>query len=253
MKLSENQLKKYMGAGTDFSYSEKNLQKTLKQARTAFYETEAGEVLSYKEFVYWQSRYIKKRWWILQGVLLLTLWYVLKLLGSGFYTQRFMGVAAPLFAVLLVPELWKNKNASALEIECSSYYSLHQIYAVRIFLFAMVDLFLLCAFSMTAILTGRILPSEIMIQFFLPYIVTCCICFRTLYSQKAGSEAFALILCMVWSGIWGKIVLNEKIYRTISLPIWCIMTAVSALYLGYCICRGQKECNAIWEGNHYGT
>lgn len=247
MKLSENQLRKYMSAGTNFTYSEKELQKTIKHAKTAFYENEAGEVLSYKEFLYWQSRYIKKRWWILQGLLLLALWCMLKLIGSGFYTQRSMGIAAPLFVVLLVPELWKNKNAGALEIESSAYYSLHQIYAARIFLFALVDMFLLCVFSIAAILTGKILPSEMMIHFFLPYIVTCCICFRTLYSRKAGSEAFACILCMIWSGIWLQIVLNEKVYGAISFPAWCAMTVAAVLYLGYCICRGQKECKEIWE------
>lgn len=247
MKLSDNKLRKYLGAKTYISYSEKGLQDTLMQAKAAFYENEAGGHLSYKEFLYWQSKYIHKRWWILQCLLLLMLWAILKLNGSSYYIQRGMGVSAPLFAVLFLPELWKNRSSGALEIEGSAFYSLRQIYAARIFMFAIVDMILLCIFSMAAILTQKILPEEMLIHFFLPYIVSCCICFSTLYSRKAGSEAFAVALCMVWCGVWIQIVLNEKIYEAISFPAWCAMTAVAALYLGYCIYKGQKECKEMWE------
>lgn len=65
-----------------------------------------------------------------------------------------MGAAAPLFALLILPELWKNQSSHTLEIECTTCYSLRQIYGARIFLFALVDITLLSIFSLTAIGSG---------------------------------------------------------------------------------------------------
>lgn len=245
--LSNNQIKRYIGVDKCTSYSEEKLQETIQKSKTAFYENEAEETLSYAEFLYQQSKYIHKHWWILQGGILLILWFMLKLTKSSFYTQRYIGVAAPLFAIVLLPELWKNQSTNTLEIECAAYYSLRQIYAARIFLFALVDLFLLCLFFLATILDGKIRVEEMIIQFFLPYIVTCCICFRTLYSQKKCSETFALFLCIIWCAVWTQFVLNEKIYEAITLPIWFAMTVVSVFYLVYCIYKGQNDFREIWE------
>lgn len=246
MKLSVKQIRSHLNSGPSPSWSERRLAETIHQSKIAFYESESEGTLSRAEFLYQQSRYIHKYLWILQGCVLLLLWFLLHLSGSSFFLRRCMGVAAPLFAVLLLPELWKNRNANALEIEGTACYSLRQIYGARIFLFALVDLFFLCLFSMAAVRMGRMPVEELMIQFFLPYLVTCCICFRTLYSPRINSEAFAILLCMVWSFLWVQF-LQEKIYEAISLPLWISMTILAALYLGYCIQRGQKECGTIWE------
>lgn len=64
----------------------------------------------------------------------LLLWFLLKYTDSNYYTQRCIGIAAPLFVIMLVPEIWKNRNANAMEIECTSYYSLRQMYAARMML-----------------------------------------------------------------------------------------------------------------------
>lgn len=247
MRLSDHQLREYLGAYQNVCYDERHLQETIRRAKDAFYENEGKELLSRAEFLYQQSRYIHKRWWILQGILLLMLWYALTLIKSSFYIQRFMGTAASLFAVLLLPELWKNRSSGALEIESTAYYSLRQIYSARMFLFALVDMFSLSIFSLTVVWTGKI-PVEVMvIHFFLPFIVSCCICFRILYNSKSGSESLAMILCMVWCTVWTQLILSEKIYAVISLPVWFLMTAAAVLYLGYCIYRGQRNCKEMWE------
>lgn len=247
MRLSNDQIRKRLGIEKKVFYTQEKLQETIEKSKTAFYENEAEDCISRMEFLYQQSRYIKKRWWVLQGILLFWLWFILQQVNSSFYVQRCMGVAASLFAVLLLPELWKNRNANALEIEGVSYYSLRQIYSARIFAFALVDFLLLCTFTLLAVLNGKVLVEEIMIQFFLPYIVACCICFRVLASSKAGSEVFAISLCIVWCAIWTQIVLSEKVYGAVSLQIWIIMTIASVFYLGYCIYKEQNSCKRIWE------
>lgn len=249
MSLSNNQLKKQLGAKNKVPYTEEKLQETIWKAKTAFAENEAEDFISHAEFLYQQSKYIHKRWWILQGLLLFLLWFLLQLAESNFYMQRCMGVAASLFAILLLPELWKNRNVNALEIESVSFYSLRQIYSARILAFAFVDCLLLGAFALPILMTGKVLIEELIIQFFLPFIVSCCICFRVLYSNRMGSEIFALFLCVVWCAVWIQIVLNEKIYELISLPVWGVMTVTAIFYLGYCVYKGQKCCIRIWEVN----
>lgn len=246
--LSNHQIRKYMRAD-DGACGGRNWfapAELIEKSKEAFYENEARDILTMAEFLYQQSRYIRKYWWALQGGVLFVLWILLELTNSSFYTRRCMGAAAPLFAVLLLPELWKNRNGGAIEIECASYYSLRQIYAARMLLFALVDFLLLCGFFLAMILNGKFFVSDMVIHFFLPYIVTCCICFRTLYSQ-AVSEALALMLCMVWCVVWNQIVLNEKVYAAISPAVWLFMLVAALLYLGYSIYKGQKNYKEIWE------
>lgn len=51
---------------------------------------------------------------------------------------------------------------------------------------------MICAFTLSVVLTGTVFAEEMMIQFFLPYIVTCCICFWVLSSNRMGSEVSTL-------------------------------------------------------------
>lgn len=248
MKKSDARIREYLSESVSRTESGRScLQETIRLSKAAFYEMESRGQLSSAEFLYQQSQYIRKRWWILQGGLLMLLWILLAVSESGVVVQKSMGVAAPLFAVLLLPELWKNRNAQATEIEGTAFYSLRQIYAARIFLFALVDAGLLGLFSLAAVLTGNV-PIETLIgQFFLPYFVTCCICFRTFYHKRAVSDVFALLLCLVWCFVWIHFILDENLYDAVSLPIWMAATAASALYLGCCIYRGQKNFQKLWE------
>lgn len=241
MNLSNSQLQTHLNAKAQIICSEQKICAAIQASKAAFYESEANTPLSRLEFVYQQSRYIRKHWRMLQACVLLLLWLALTGIESPFFLRRFMGAASPLFALLILPELWKNQNANALEIECTALYSLRQIYGARIFLFALTDFVLLGIFSLTAVGTGKISADLLVIHFFLPYLVTCCICFHTLYSRRITSESFAILLCVVWSFIWIEFLLHEKVYNAITLPLWLAMTAVAALYLGYCIQRGQKN------------
>ncbi|MCI8408513.1 MAG: hypothetical protein HFJ09_04480 [Lachnospiraceae bacterium] len=247
MRLFNNRIRKYIGRSQVAEYDERNLQETIQRSKEAFFKNEEKQLLSGTEFIFQQGKYIHKRWWVLQGGVLLLLWGILQVTEQSFYIQRSMGIAASLFATLILPEMWKNKNSNAIEVECITYFSLHQIYAARIFLFALVDLLLLSVFSFFTILTGKLLLEDMLIQFLLPYVVACSICFRCLYSRLGGNEIFAVFLCVVWTAIWTQIVLSEKIYACISPLVWVSMLVVAVLYLGNCICKGQKNCKEIWE------
>ena len=142
--------------------------------------------------------------------MLVLLWWLLQSAGTAYEVQRAMGTLAPLFVVLVLPELWKNRSSGALEIECTAYYSLRQIYAARMVLFGLVDLALLTLFFSAALLAGQATLRDLIINFLLPFLVTGCICLRT-------------------------------------LSMWLGMLLLATVYFLYAIRKLQNTCETIWE------
>lgn len=221
------------------------LERAKALSRKAYHTQQAQDRLGQLEFLYQQGRYLHKRWWVLQGVVLALLWFLLRDSYSDQFSQRLMSVYAPLFVLLLMPELWKNRRTGAMEIENTAFYSLRQIYAARLTLFALVDLLLLTVFFLTMAL-GGFLQVRFLCQFFLPFAVTCCICFRTLYSRVP--EPCAMLLCVVWSVVWMELTAAEQIYALLTPPLWLGLLGLSLVYLAYCVVRGQKRLPKLWEG-----
>ena len=92
----------------DIPIDESKLQKTIAVSKAAFLAGEAEQTVSHAEFLYQQSRYIKKHWWLIQGLLLLFVCLLLQQMEGDLHIRRSLGVAAPLFVILILPELWKN-------------------------------------------------------------------------------------------------------------------------------------------------
>ena len=134
----------------DIPCRETAIEKTIEASKAAFAAGEAEGALSFAEFLYQQSRYIRKFWWGLQAFLLLCAALLMHLSESDFLIRRTLGVAAPLFVVLVLPELWKNRNSDALEVESTTFFTIRQIYAARLTLFAGMDLLLITAFYLGA-------------------------------------------------------------------------------------------------------
>ena len=101
----------------DIPCDETALQKTIDVSKAAFVAGEAEQTLSSAEFLYQQSKYIRKFWWVAQALLLIAVCLLMQRSESDFYTRRALGVAAPLFVILILPELWKNRTFDAMEVE----------------------------------------------------------------------------------------------------------------------------------------
>lgn len=231
----------------DIPCNEAKIQDTIAISKAAFLAGEAKQMVSHAEFLYYQSKFIKKQWWALQGLLLAFVCVLLCYMETDYLIRRALGLAGPLFVILILPELWKNRNFDAMEVECTTYYTLRSIYAARLTIFAVVDLLLLSAFFAGASVFAKITVWEILIQFLLPFNVTCCICFWTLYSKHIRSEAFALLLCILWTALWSMLILNNRIYIAISVPMWIAALIISFGGMVYTLCRGQEEWQQTLE------
>lgn len=224
------------------------LEETVLAAKRAYIEHEEQGRLTYLEFLYMQAQYLEKRWWLLQAGLLGFLWLFLRTTDSGMYMQRGMGVTASLFGLLILPELWKNKSCCAMEIEGTAYYPLRQIYAARILLFSIADVFLLLLFFAAAGTGGcRIDMQMFLTDFFLPYSVTCCICFWTLLSPFIASQYTAVFFSLLWTFIWVLVLLQERIYQAVILPAWGGLVVFSAVCLIYGLERVLKSDLTVYE------
>lgn len=248
MKSIEQQLKEY-GSAASVAPDKDHLLLTARRSKRIYFENAKMGTCSYFEFLYQQSKFIQKRWWVLQFVILFLLyWLVHEEQEINDLVQRAMGVLAPVFVIMLVPELNKNRRQGSMEIEGAAFYSLRQIYAARMLFFAVSDGLLLSIFSTMVIFTTDLGAKEMLLQFFLPMIITCCICFRTLCSRLASSEYLAVSLSMLMSAVW-LFLLQDPIYSAISFPAWIAVCCFTALYLIYVIRKMINECENYWEAS----
>ena len=231
----------------DIPVSEEKVMQTIVVSKAAFLSGESEQVVSPSEFLVLQSRLIQKRWWLLQGLLLAFVCLFLCHIETDYLIRRALGLAGPVFVILILPELWKNRNFDAMEVECTTYYTIRSIYAARLTLFAGVDLLLLSAFFAAASAIAKITLWEMLIQFVLPINVTCCICFRTLYAKRIRSEALAMLRCILWTGIWAMLILSNAVYSVISVPMWIAALAASVLGICCTLCQGKEKWQQTLE------
>ena len=228
---------------------EKHIQETIKKSIDTFYAGEQEKRLNDWEFLWLQLGLVRKKWWLFQFILLLLLWTALPKLQALQHIQRSMGVAATLFVILIIPELWKSRTCGFMEIEAASYYSLRQIYAARMMLFGMVDVLLITVFCGISSITMNITLSELLVQFVFPMVVTACICFGILCSKYPFGETAAVIMCLAWSAVWLTVMLNDKVYAFLTLPLWIALLGMALIFLAVTIFRILHDCNHYWEVN----
>lgn len=207
---------------------------------------------TYFEFLYQQFGFIRKRWWLLQGMVLAWLWFWMENYAKDLNDMtRQMGVFATIFVILIVPELWKNQKHAAIEIEQASYYMLRQICAARILLFGIVDFGIVMIFLAVTSHTVAIPLYHLIVNLLLPANVSCCICFRMLSGKWGRSEYPAILLCLMWVSIWMLIVSNAAVYARIAASVWGAMTVLSFAYLVFCVRKSLAFAEKLLKEYEY--
>ncbi|MFA9465162.1 MAG: hypothetical protein ACERKN_12835 [Velocimicrobium sp.] len=232
--------------------NEEKIQQTIQKSKETFLLAEQSKLLTFYEFLLTQLKLIRKRWWFLQILLLFILWETIIFSDENIYVIRSMGVLASLFVILMIPELWKNRTSNSIEIESTSYYSLKQIYATRMLLFGIVDIFYITIFCGMASAIFHFTAIELIVQFLLPMTVTACICLGFLCSRHLMNEVLTITFCMIWCAVWSFIILNNSLYIMIAVPIWLGLFVVALAFICVCIYRILNFCIEYWEEPIYG-
>ena len=135
MMTVDEKLHAYAKNQKDRNIDEKKLQQTIIKSKEAYWDGEIERNMSWLEFLYQQASYIQKHWWFAQGAVLLILWMTMFLSDSSIYTRRCMGILAPSFVILILPELWKNRSNGAMEVEGATFFSIKNICVIHFFSF----------------------------------------------------------------------------------------------------------------------
>lgn len=104
-----------------------------------------------------------------------------------------------------------------------------------------------------SVYTLQISAYRLIIDFLVPFNVSCCICFRLLYSKWNDMEYIAVFLSIACIFIWTLIVSTDSIYQRISMPIWGSLLIISFGYLIFCVHKSQCNCEINWEVKSSGT
>lgn len=226
---------------------EEKILETIQKSKEVFLLKEQEYSVHYFEFLMAQFRLIRKRWWVLQTLMLCLASIILPYVQSRIAMLRILGVLGVIFVVLVIPEFWKNKHYDCMQVEGTCLYSLRQIYAARMIWFGMVDMFVLTFFC--AIISGTLgfQAAELLVQFLFPVLVAACICFGTLCSNRLANEGTAISGCLLWSVIWCFIILNEAVYSAITVPVWFVLFVFFMVFLAGAVYKTIYACNGYWE------
>lgn len=241
MRDIDYMIKDYNKFLDDNLIDDRRLENTIQKSKKVVVNRES-KYISYIEFIYRQSTFIKKRWWLLQMLVLFTLWIMLRDAVDETYIQKLLGIGSPIFAVFLLPEIWKNITNSCTEIEDSSYYPLRKIYSARILLFALIDITLITIFFIFTKVPVKIF----LINFVIPFNVCCCIIFDTLCKYRNRRD-YSAIAFVIWTTIWVLLSSNNKIYNFIAGPIWIFLLFLSFVYFAYYVKKVSVSAKFLWE------
>jgi len=246
MKLYKKKIKKYRNLIQSHYVRESAVQNVVSECKK-MNRCQQRIGSSYFEFLYEQCKFIKKKWGVLQGGTLFILWGLLNDLDSMESIGRIMGAFSVLFSILIIPEIWKNRRFSAFEIEKASYYSLRQICAARLLLFALVDITMVTVFFVLVFFTMQIPLSSAVTNFLIPFNISSGICFHLLCKKGFDMEYTAVCFSMVFVIGWSMIVANDVIYYVIVEPLWLVLILISFGYLVFCVRKSQQDCELVWE------
>lgn len=226
---------------------EEKILETTGKSRELFLLCEQKHSIHYFEFLITQFQLIRKRWWILQILMLGLISIILPRIHDEISMLRILGVIGVLFVVLIIPEFWKNKSYDCMQIEGTCLYSLRQIYTARMIWFGMVDMFILTCFCITIRGKLGLATVELLVQFLFPMLVAACICFGILCSNTQANEGTTILFCLLWNAVWCLIILNEVVYKAITFPIWFALFVFFIAFLVGAVYKTIHDCNKYWE------
>lgn len=231
MKSIQDKIKKYNETFSKSINNKDNIEKILSNLNNTNYSKQQKRI-SYMEFINSQSKYLDKRWWLIQLLLVTLTSFLLKDSYDILYMKKVLTIGAPLFVILILPEIWKNKNSNSLVIESSTYYSIRDIYFARILWYITIDLFFITLFYFFCNITFK----EFIINFMVPVNICGSICFLCVTNNKYKYE-HVILFFIIWTVIWLKLIEDLKIYYIFIKPFWIFYFIFSIIFLLFSISK----------------
>uniref|UniRef100_I5AR94 ABC-2 family transporter protein n=1 Tax=Eubacterium cellulosolvens (strain ATCC 43171 / JCM 9499 / 6) TaxID=633697 RepID=I5AR94_EUBC6 len=203
--------------------------------------------IGFIEFVANQIRFMKKKWWILQSILLFFACEWISISGDTDYTYRGLSILASLFVILIIPEFWKNIECGSFEIEEASVFDLRSVYAAKFIAFGVVDTVLLTFFCVLATQLQGFLFADVLKQFVFPVMIAAAICLLSFSSKKRYSEVTTMMLCVISNLAWMILAMNESVYSEITPLVWIGLFGFCSFIIIYCVSKSLRRSGEYWE------
>lgn len=224
---------------------EEKIREVKHRSREVLFQAQWEQPMNYPEFLWCQFVMLRKRWWVLQGLLLVLAAGAMLILEKN--QVRILSVVGCLFTVLVIPELWRNRFCASTQVEAACLYSLRQIYAARIFLLGSVDVLLLTLFCRVLHSSMGMPMTLVLAHFLLPVTITASLCLCAFSIRRTLCGAISLTACLALCGIWLGIVIHEELYSRVLPIVWVTLTAAAILLLAMMVRRTLQTTNQLWE------
>ena len=203
--------------------------------------------IKFIEFVAIQIRFMQKKWWVLQAILLILATEWIMISGDTNYMYRGLSIWASLFVILIIPELWKNFECRSFEIEDATWFDLRRVYAAKLIAFGTIDTVLLTIFCIFAAQIEEILFADVLKQFVFPIMIAATICMISFSKKKKWNEVTTMIICIISNLIWMILVSVEEVYSRITPLLWIGLFVVCSSIIAYCVYKALQRREEYWE------
>lgn len=221
------------------NFSDKSLKDTIEKSKIIYKNSKKNKLISNTEFLLLQVKYINKKLWLSQ-LIIVFLFSVLLLNDTSENISQvssiYFSLAIPLLVICAIPEIYRNIQHESFEIESCSYFSLKKVYLSKLLIIGMVDLiFATIIISLTSKATG--LPFyQLIIYFLVPFNSTCCICFTSMSNlEKKSSYLNCISIGLIWTVILYSLSKYTYIYEILQNRIWIVLIIMSMFYMAFII------------------
>lgn len=201
--------------------------------------------IAYRDFLYGQFRYIRKRVWVLSAAFILIGWAIafwppLPIIWHS-EAGAVWAVSAilPFMALLTAAEIYRSASYRMGELETSCRFNLSQIIMARISILGGGNLSVL---TLLLVSINHVSPygvSRLITYLSLPYLMTCGLCLLILNRMNRqesifGCAACACIVCMMNTVLSNTV---QLLYSNAYRHYWLILSAAAIVLIGIQMCR----------------
>lgn len=149
------------------------IDKTVELAKLEFERTPIQYKIPFSELFVGQIKYISPYIWIVQAILLLLILFSLSLSTNRIDDHQtiitILSVAAPIIALVAIPELAKSFSYNMWEIETTSKFNLQKIIAIRLMILGVIDLSIITILIVTTSIFYEISFVNVVLYLLVPF------------------------------------------------------------------------------------
>ena len=233
------------------SFSDKCLKNTIEKSKLIYKDSKKYKVISNTEFLLLQIKYINKKLWLSQLVIVF-LFSVLLLNDTSENISQvssiYFSLAIPLLVISAIPEIYRSIQYGLFEIESCSYFSLKKVYLSKLLIIGMADLVFATIIILLTSKTTGLAFYQLIIYFLVPFNSTCCICFTSMSNlEKKSSYLNCISIGLIWTVILFSLSKYTYIYEILQNRIWIVLIIMSMFYMAFIINKFLANTSSYFE------